>query len=196
MTRPGPKAPPGRTRRQVADLLAEGVSIKEAARRLGLSKSTVSWHAAKLGHARRAHCARRYDWGAVQAYYDEGHSPRECCERFGFNRSTWAAAVKSGRILVRPRKDPLCDILVAGSRASRLTVKRRLLAERVKAPRCDDCGLDEWLGRPLRLDLHHVNGDRRDHRLANLRLLCTNCHSQTDNFAARALATRRGRGRG
>jgi hypothetical protein len=81
--------------------------------------------------------------------------------------------------------------LVADSPASRLTVKRRLLAERVKAHRCDGCGLDEWRGRTVRLDLHHVNGDPRDHRLRNLRLLCPNCHSQTDNFAARALVRRR-----
>ncbi len=190
MTRSGPKAKPGVTRQRVAELLAGGMSIKQVARQLGLSKSTVSFHAAALGRPRQSQCANRYDWQAVQDHYDEGHSPRECCERFGFNRSSWAAAVESGRVLVRPRKLPLCDLLVAESPASRLTVKRRLLEEGVKARRCDECGLEEWLGRPLRLDLHHVNGDRRDHRLVNLRLLCPNCHSQTENFAARALVSR------
>jgi DNA-binding transcriptional ArsR family regulator len=190
VSRAGPKARPGVTRRVVAELLSQGVSIKETARRLGLSKSTVSWHAAKLGHPRASQCAARYDWSAVQAYYDEGHSPRECSERFGFNRSTWAAAVRGDRIVVRPRKEPLCDLLVADSPASRLTVKRRLLQEGVKARRCDECALEDWQGQPLRLDLHHVNGDRRDHRLANLRLLCPNCHSQTENFAGRALVAR------
>jgi hypothetical protein len=186
-SRSGPKAKPGVTRERVAALLARGLGIKEVARQLGLSKSTVSWHASKLGRPRQRAAAERYDWDEVQAYYDAGHSPRQCCERFGFNRSTWAAAVKSDRVLVRPRKAPLCDLLVADSRASRLTVKRRLLAEGVKARRCDDCGIEDWRGRPLKLDLHHVNGDPRDHRLGNLRLLCPNCHSQTENFAARAL---------
>lgn len=51
--------------------------------------------------------------------------------------------------------------------------------------RCEKCGLDEWRGSPLSLALHHVNGDRHDNRLANLQLLCPNCHSQTDNFAGR-----------
>jgi DNA-binding transcriptional ArsR family regulator len=189
--RRGPRARPGVTRKRVAELLAGGASIKEAARQLGLSKSTVSWHAAKLGRPRHAQCALRYDWAAVQAFYDAGHTPRECCERFGFNRSTWAEAVRTSRVIVRPRKEPLCDLLVSDSPASRLTVKRRLLSEGMKAHRCDGCGLEAWNGRPLRLELHHVNGDGRDHRLANLRLLCPNCHSQTPNFAARALALRR-----
>ena len=190
--RRGPKAKPGVTRAQVAELLAGGLPIKETARRLGLSKSTVSWHASKLGRPRRTECAVRYDWAEVQAYYDENHSPRECCERFGFNRSTWAEAVRTSRVLTRPRKLPLCDLLVAESPASRLTVKQRLLAEGVKAERCDGCGLERWNAHPVRFELHHVNGDGRDHRLKNLRLLCPNCHSQTANFSGRALLGRRG----
>jgi hypothetical protein len=177
---------------RVAALLDGGTSVKEAARQLGLAKSTVSWHAARLGQPRQSQYAARYDWAAVQAYYDQGHTPRECCDRFGFNRSTWAAAVRGGRVVVRPRRAPLCDLLVADSPASRLTVKRRILREGIKAPRCDECGLEDWQGRPLRLELHHVNGDRADHRLTNLRLLCPNCHSQTANFAGRALTLRKG----
>jgi hypothetical protein len=184
---PGPKAPPGTTRERVAKALDAGLGVKAAARELGLAKSTVSFHAARLGRPRRAEAANRYDWDQVQAFYDAGHSPRECVERFGFNRSAWAAAVKDGRVVVRPRKLPLCDLLIAASPASRLTVKRRLLDEGVKAARCDGCGLTHWRKRPLRLDLHHVNGDGRDHRLSNVRLLCPNCHSQTDNFGGRAL---------
>jgi hypothetical protein len=33
--------------------------------------------------------------------------------------------------------------------------------------------------------LHHVNGDKRDNRLANLALLCPNCHSQTETWGRR-----------
>jgi AraC-like DNA-binding protein len=190
MSRSGPKAAPGETRRRIAELFELGLSTREVASRLGLSRSTVSFHAARLGRPRCSSAANRYDWDRVQSFYDAAHSPRECRERFGFDRSTWAEAVRTGRVIVRPRKLPLCDLLVRDSPASRLTVKRRLLAEGVKFRRCDGCGLEAWRGKPLRLELHHVNGDRRDHRLVNLRLLCPNCHSQTPNFGGRALLAR------
>lgn len=49
----------------------------------------------------------------------------------------------------------------------------------------ETCGLEEWLGRPLSMALHHVNGEDADNRLENLQMLCPNCHSQTENFAGR-----------
>jgi predicted HNH restriction endonuclease len=47
------------------------------------------------------------------------------------------------------------------------------------------CELTEWLGQPIPLELHHVNGERTDHRLENLQLLCPNCHALTDTYRAR-----------
>ncbi|HEX3691850.1 MAG TPA: hypothetical protein VHU13_00775 [Solirubrobacteraceae bacterium] len=41
---------------------------------------------------------RRYDWKAVQAYYDEGHTVRECVEHFGFSTYSWHAAKNVGRL--------------------------------------------------------------------------------------------------
>lgn len=66
-------------------------------------------------------------------------------------------------------------------------LKIRLLREGLLASKCyeEDCGLTEWKGKPLSLQLDHVNGDKLDHRIENLRLLCPNCHSQTDTFAGK-----------
>ncbi|WP_083937631.1 HNH endonuclease [Hymenobacter aerophilus] len=42
--------------------------------------------------------------------------------------------------------------------------------------------LSEWVGEPIPLELHHINGINNDHRLENLQLLCPNCHALTDNY--------------
>ena len=66
----------------------------------------------------------------------------------------------------------------------------------LKENRCENCGITEWLGKPLSMELHHVNGDGRDNRLENLQLLCGNCHAQTDNWGGRGVGRRRNGGRG
>ena len=127
---------------------------------------------------------KRYDWEAVRAYYDSGASYRKCRARFGFTHATWIRAVKAGRIVPRPSAYWTTEEALANSK-SRITIKRHLLKAGIIVNRCDWCGLTEWRGRPLSIQIDHVNGIRDDHRLENLRMLCPNCHSQTDTFAAR-----------
>ena len=172
------------TRQQVEDLLGLGWSRAAIARELRITRGTVTYHARRLGKPVDERGARRYDWSAIQRYYDEGHSVRECQERFGFSRESWHAAVKRGAVVARPPALRLDELLVADTHRGRHNLKRRLMRAGLKEDRCERCGLRSWRGRPLPLALHHVNGDRHDNRLSNLELLCPNCHSQTPNFAA------------
>ena len=173
------------TRDKVATLLSRGLSRAAVARELSLSKSTVSYHARRLGAPVDERGARRYDWTLVQRFYDVGHSVRECQSRFGFSRQSWSAAVARGAIVARPHGLLLTALLVDGVYRGRHNLKIRLVRSGVKRNECETCGLSQWRDRPLNVALHHVNGDRNDNRLENLRLLCPNCHSQTDNFAGR-----------
>jgi DNA-binding CsgD family transcriptional regulator len=185
--RSGPRPGSDMTRELVARLLATGVSRADIARRLGLAKSTVSYHARRLGESMDQRFARRFDWQEVQAYYDLGHGMRACMRVFGFGRSAWDDAIGRGAITPRPRFRPLDELFAANTNRNRGHLKARLISTGLKEPRCERCGISEWLGHPLSIALHHINGDRRDNRLENLELLCPNCHSQTDTFGGRNL---------
>lgn len=78
---------------------------------------------------------------------------------------------------------PLESILIEhSSYRSTYHLKDRLLKECVKEYKCECCGNTEWMGKPIALELHHVNGIKDDLRAENLQLLCPNCHAFTDNY--------------
>jgi DNA-binding CsgD family transcriptional regulator len=180
-----PVAQRERTRERVAELLGQGLSRVAIAHRLGISKATVSYHARRLGAPIDERCRRRYDWAAVQRYYDLGYSVRECAQAFGFATASWGEAVKRGEVVARSRRRSADEVFAANTHRNRGDLKRRLIRDGVKDGSCEVCGIGEWLGKPLTMTLHHVNGDRLDNRIQNLQLLCANCHSQTSTFGGR-----------
>lgn len=171
------------TRGEVHRLLKAGHSRAGVARALAISKSTVTYHARRFGLEIDARAARRYDWTVIQRYYDAGHSVEQCRARFGFSKAAWTSAARRGAVVARAKAMPINELLAAPR--GRHNLKRRLLKEGLLAARCGSCGIHEWRGQPLSLQLHHINGDRHDNRLENLALLCPNCHSQTNTWAGR-----------
>ncbi|MEU2505508.1 HNH endonuclease [Streptomyces sp. NPDC007863] len=77
------------------------------------------------------------------------------------------------------------EILVrrdSGRRTGTRTLRRALLEAGVPE-QCASCGVDaRWHGKPMTLELDHINGDRSDDRRENLRLLCPNCHAVTSTW--------------
>lgn len=175
-----------RTREAVRRLRGAGLSQAEIARELGLTKSTVAYHFRTLGVVPDERFSRRYDWEEIQRAYDSGLSVRQCAKRYGFTSATWHQAVQRGDVRARPRAMPIERLLVADRPATnRSHLKLRLLAEGLKENRCEQCGLTQWEGKALNMQLHHVNGDGKDNRLENIVFLCPNCHAQTDSWGGR-----------
>lgn len=78
------------------------------------------------------------------------------------------------------------DILVEGSGYNSSRLKKRLVKEGLKEDTCEECGGgNSWNNKPLVIQLDHINGVHSDNRIDNLRLLCPNCHSQTDTFTSK-----------
>ncbi|MFM8435430.1 MAG: HNH endonuclease [Planctomycetia bacterium] len=66
-----------------------------------------------------------------------------------------------------------------------LKLKHRLIREKIFEYECSSCGISDWNGKAITLQLDHINGDSSDHRKDNLQLLCPNCHSQTETWCGR-----------
>lgn len=75
-------------------------------------------------------------------------------------------------------KVPLEGLLIKGSRVQSFKLKNKLFRAGLKRPKCELCGwCRQAIDGRVPLELDHINGDRHDNRLFNLRILCPNCHS-------------------
>mgnify|MGYP002725521184 CR=1 FL=1 len=84
---------------------------------------------------------------------------------------------KGMRGIGKPRLS-LKDILVKKSSYQSYKLKKRLFKAKIKKQQCEICGwAEKSIDGRIPLELDHINGDRYDNRLKNLRILCPNCHS-------------------
>ncbi len=72
---------------------------------------------------------------------------------------------------------------------SALVLKRYLVEKFGEV--CSDCGqTNSWNNKPLVLQLDHIDGDSDNNFPNNVRLICPNCHTQTDNFGSKGKGSR------
>lgn len=104
-----------------------------------------------------------------------------------FRGKAWNRGLKEiGKPLI-----PIEKILVTKSTFQSFKLKKRLFSDKLKPEHCELCG---WSKRSkdgrLPLELDHINGDRYDNRLENLRILCPNCHSLQETHRGRNIKRR------
>ncbi|MFC9389016.1 HNH endonuclease [Streptomyces venezuelae] len=152
------------TREVLAEAVADSTSVYDVLRRLGV----------ELVGGQHAHISRR-----IKAFgIDTSH----------FTTSRWTEQMRHNQRRRQPE-----EILVQDTsthpRRERSSILRRAMLEVGVVERCALCGTEAaWRGEPLPLEVDHSDGDWRNNRIENLRLLCPNCHSTTDTY--------RGRGKG
>ena len=93
----------------------------------------------------------------------------------------------------RPIEQVLAEL--QGSTATNSRIRTRLVKDGTLQEICDECGVGaNWQGKPLTLQLEHKDGNRANWVLNNLRLLCPNCHTQTESYGWKGARKKRGTG--
>jgi 5-methylcytosine-specific restriction endonuclease McrA len=59
-------------------------------------------------------------------------------------------------------------------------LRLKLIRDEIKKHECEICGITEWMGKEVPLELDHIDGNHYNNDFSNLRIICPNCHSQTD----------------
>lgn len=108
---------------------------------------------------------------------------RSRIEKYGIDTSHFS----NNGAMIRTEENVFCKDSTAAQKVLRDWFKK---GEYVPY-QCDCCGISEWQGKKLVLQLDHINGDNHDNRLENLHWLCPNCHSQTDTFCGKQLKKER-----
>lgn len=116
---------------------------------------------------------------------------------YGIDTSHFTPVVRTERMRYNQRRRTAAEILVE----DRSTHARRTPSSRLKRAMCEVgvaewcalCGFEAvWLEEPLPLEVDHIDGDWRNNRIQNLRLLCPNCYSTTDSYRGRGKGSVRG----
>lgn len=130
----------------------------------------------------------------------ESESVREVVQKLGYSPNSGWTAQRIKELIIQNDIDishfkgqghtknvghyrtPTEDYLTNKVKITSHKLRVRLLEEGYFEYKCSCCGLTEWLGQPIPLELHHKNGNKEDNRLENLELRCPNCHYFTDTY--------------
>ncbi|MFF9903203.1 HNH endonuclease [Streptomyces olivaceus] len=144
---------------QLRDLVPSCTSYADVMRGLGLEVCDVNH--------------RRVRRAVARLGIDTGH----------FERRSWGRAEPPAPVSTAHRV--LIVLPHHSGRTNRAQLHRAL--DEIGVPySCETCGnTGVWRGRPITLQIDHVNGNWRDNRRENLRYLCPNCHSLTETWCRR-----------
>lgn len=147
------------SKEKLEELINTSQSISQMIEKLGLRKT-----ATQISKIKKRLLQEGFEIGSIE-------------ELFYFKRNQPQAKKKS--II-------LDDILVKNSNYNIRGRKKELFEKGILKEECYSCGIGpKWNGKIIALQFDHINGDHKDNRVENLRILCPNCHSQTETYSGR-----------
>lgn len=130
----------------------------------------------------------------IEKYIKERCSEREIAKKEGISRGSVRYWLKKHNVKTISKTTEIDKgtfikrllINAPGKKRHSTHMKSLLFKFELKSNCCEKCGLnDEWQGKKIVLHLEHINGNHFDNRLENLKILCPNCHSQTETYSKR-----------
>lgn len=91
---------------------------------------------------------------------------------------------------IAPNRRHVSEYLINGSLITSYKLKKKLIRDGVKEEKCEICGLTEWNGKNIPLEIHHLDGEGFNNELDNIKLICPNCHAQSDYYRGRNKKTK------
>lgn len=131
----------GKRKDEIVRMLLEGKTFSQIVRAIGCAKSTISYHATKLGMKR---CDNepgfsKFNWKEIQKYYDEGHNIKDCSAKFGVSAGGWNSARLRGMVVGRSRGEKYVSSLDPKRETKKLCPSCEMVHIWLESRTCKSC---------------------------------------------------------
>jgi transposase/Zn finger protein HypA/HybF involved in hydrogenase expression len=180
-----------------------GVSLRKIAVEAGVSLSTVRYWVRKFDIKIERHSRDLWNEQELRAAVQGASSKREVLRRLG-RRDTGSIYTQLGIMAEKwgielpvhvwkgktYKPAVMGNVFRYGSGYNGKALKRYMISFYNVKLKCALCPVaDTWQGKPLTLHVDHIDGDHKNNIIQNLRLLCPNCHSQTETYSRKGRAS-------